>query len=152
MLWIIVIIGLAVDQISKYIVMSKMDYLQSVTVIPKLLDLTFVMNNGAAFSILQGKVPVFIVITLIFIVAIIIFYYRQPREEKHLRFWLSVLCAGAFGNLTDRIRFGKVVDFFDLHFWPVFNFADMMVVFSVIAIAIIVIFPHKFMKGHKDGL
>lgn len=152
MLWIIVVIGLAIDQISKYIVMTKMDYLQSITVIPKLLDLTFVMNNGAAFSILRGKAPVFIVITLIFVAAIIIFYYRQPKEEKHLRFWLSVLCAGAWGNLIDRIRFGKVVDFFDLHIWPIFNFADMMVVFSVIAIAIIVIFPQKFMKGQKNGL
>lgn len=152
MLWIIIIIGLAVDQLSKYIVMTKMAYLQSITVIPKLLDLTFVMNNGAAFSILRGKVPVFIILTFVFVAAIIIFYYRQPKEEKDLRFWLSVLCAGALGNLIDRIHYGKVVDFFDMHYWPIFNFADMMVVFSVVAIAIIIIFPHKFRKGHQDGL
>jgi len=152
MLWIIVVIGLAIDQLSKYIVLTKMDYLQSITVIPKLLDLTFVMNDGAAFSILQGKVPVFIIITFVFVAALIIFYYRQPKEEKLLRFWLSVLCAGALGNLIDRIRFGKVVDFFDLHIWPIFNFADMMVVFSVIAIAILIIFPQKIKKGHKHDL
>lgn len=98
----------------------------------------YVENRGAAFGILQGATAFFIVLTAV-ISAGILYYlcFKVPKEDRVLKMSLSLIFAGAVGNLIDRVRLGYVVDFFyfhikDLFHWPVFNVADSIVVIGVI--------------------
>ena len=141
------------DQLTKWLVVLKLKPIHDFPIIDKIFHLTYIENRGAAFGILQGKHLFFIIMTIIVMGFIGIYYYRLPHERKYnwMRFALTLLGAGAIGNLIDRIRLGYVIDFlyFKLINFPVFNFADMCVVVGVsILIVFILINPdEKQTKG-----
>jgi signal peptidase II len=101
--------------------------LMSSPVIDGILWLTYVHNQGAAFSILPGKTAFFVIASIIVITGVSIWVLRS-RPPIRLAMILGLLSGGAAGNLVDRLRFSHVIDFLDLHWWPVFNFADMSIV------------------------
>lgn len=131
-LFLIAFSTLLVDQVTKLIVMQKMEVGQSIPIIPHVFHLTFVKNVGAAFGILANWIPFFILVGLGAAVLIIFFYYKLKPRSKLVRFALSLILGGALGNLIDRIRLGYVVDFFDFRIWPVFNIADCAVVIGML--------------------
>lgn len=132
MIFLLVIVGvLTVDQLTKYIVQSNMIEGQSMPVINGIFHLTYVRNPGAAFGIFPDRTSFFILVTLLVILMVVIFYRQIPREKLLMRIALGLMVGGALGNLLDRLRLGKVVDFFDFQVWPVFNIADMAVVVGV---------------------
>jgi len=91
------------------------------------LQIHYVQNKGIAFGLL-GHGPAFLLpLTLIATLLIAYLLYRTPPEERWWAWTLSLLLGGAAGNLIDRVRFGYVVDFLELSFWPTFNVADMAV-------------------------
>lgn len=99
----------------------------SVPVIPGVLAFTHVHNRGVAFSLLGGiplLVPAVIALTLLFLL-----FYNKARWSRRpvTQAALAMLGGGAIGNLIDRVRVGAVVDFIDVHVWPVFNLADVAV-------------------------
>jgi len=106
------------------------------------MDLIFVQNTGAAFSILQNS-KIFLIIFAIFAMAGIIFYTFKHIEKASTitLFWTSMLIAGVFCNMYERVAFGYVRDFFKLKFvdFPVFNISDVFINVSVFAIVIIII-------------
>ena len=116
--WLPFIIGLILDQFTKYLVVNNMDYLESIPVIPSIFHLTFTLNKGAAFSILQGKIIFFMIVTVLALIAIIVFLAKTPKSHRFLRFTLGILTAGIVGNFIDRLRFGQVIDFFDFRVFP----------------------------------
>jgi signal peptidase II len=124
------IIGTVVvsDQLTKYLIRSTVELNQTVHVFSGLLDLTYIHNYGAAFSILQNKQTFLITFTGIAMVAIILYVIRQgnklPRAEVAA---LGLIVAGGLGNLVDRVMRGYVVDFLNIYILPVFNVADMAV-------------------------
>lgn len=121
---------LALDQLVKYLVITTMVEGQSIPIIPHIFHLTFVKNYGAAFGLMAHQQPFFIV-TGIVVAALILFFFRQVGpDQKPLRWSLALILSGALGNLIDRVRFGYVVDLFDFRIWPVFNVADMAIVFG----------------------
>lgn len=120
-----------IDQVSKYLVQKNMAEMESIPIILNVFHLTYINNPGAAFSMLVGKTPFFIVVTLLAALVAIYFYYRVDRKKTLLRLGIALALGGAVGNLIDRIRFGKVIDFFDFRIWPVFNVADCAIVIGV---------------------
>lgn len=115
------------DQTLKWLVTRFIPAGASVSLIPGLLNLTNVRNAGIAFSMLPGiplAVPAAIALTLLFLL-----FYNRARWSRRLpaQIALALLGGGALGNLIDRLRVGAVIDYLDLHVWPVFNLADLAV-------------------------
>jgi signal peptidase II len=116
------------DQLSKYAVQSTCILNQTIPFLPGLLDLTYVHNYGAAFSILQNRQLFLIVFTSAAMLAITIYVFKQhkklPRAEVAA---FALIVGGGLGNLINRVDHGYVVDFINIYFLPVFNVADMAV-------------------------
>lgn len=131
-MFVFIVLGvIIIDQLSKYIVLSNMTQLQSIPIIPQVFHLTYIQNPGAAFGVLAHRTSFFIVITILMIIGISIFYFRIERQNYFLRVGLALQVGGAVGNLIDRVRLGKVVDFLDFRVWPIFNLADSAIVIGV---------------------
>lgn len=126
-LMIIVMIGL--DQLIKRFIQMNLDFNQSIPVLQDIFHITYIHNNGAAFSILQGQLTLLIVATSIVEVGLLVFIWIY-RKKTHwtLLFSLALIAGGGIGNLIDRIRLGAVVDYLDFRFFPIFNLADTFVV------------------------
>ena len=90
-----------------------------------LLKLHYLINYGAAFSILQGQ-RILLVAMPIFVMFLILYYLKGTNKKNIAYYGMLFLFAGATGNLIDRLFFGYVIDFIDLSFFPaVFNVADI---------------------------
>lgn len=125
---------IAVDQFLKIMVLRLLVYGDSIPVIEGFFSLTLVFNTGAAFGILQGKKDLFLILPVLTIIFILILYIRAKEKQK-IAIPLGLLLGGTIGNFIDRLRFGYVVDFFDLFFrswhWPAFNIADSCICLGV---------------------
>lgn len=119
------------DLATKYIIQSRMELYQSIPVINNVFHLTYILNPGAAFGMLADQTAFFIAVTAAVMLAIICFYKRIVGESVITQIALGLVAGGAMGNLIDRIRYGKVVDFLDFRIWPVFNLADTAIVIGV---------------------
>ncbi|MDO4325588.1 MAG: signal peptidase II [bacterium] len=110
-------------------------------------ELLYVENRGAAFGMMQGKQMVFFAIAVVVIVGVVYVLWKMPMSRRYvpLELCLSFLCAGAVGNVIDRVTRGYVVDFFyfSLIDFPVFNVADIYVVVSALLLAVLVMFYYK---------
>lgn len=98
--------------------------------LPGLVDLTYVRNIGAAFGLLPGRQPVFVAVSVVVLI-VLAGYWRRARPTLALIVVsLSLIAAGAVGNLIDRVFIGRVTDFLSFAFidFPVFNVADMSIV------------------------
>ncbi|MGN0436748.1 MAG: signal peptidase II, partial [Wujia sp.] len=132
----IIIIALltALDQLFKFIISSNFKLYESKPIIKDILEITFIKNEGVAWGLFQGKRVIFLVITAIVLLGCFFIYSNISNKKKYipLKICIIVLIAGALGNMLDRIRLGYVIDFiyFKLINFPVFNFADILVVLS----------------------
>jgi len=124
---------LAVDQLTKYWIDSAMAIHDTIPVLSGFFSITYVRNPGAAFGFLAGASPTFrytffIVVNIIAIALILTYIRKAGKKESRMILGLSLIMAGAVGNLIDRVRFGEVVDFLDFYIgsihWPAFNVAD----------------------------
>ncbi len=152
MIWaIIIIVGFALDRLTKMWVLEQVIG-NPITVINNFFYVRHLENEGAAFSILQGKTVLLVIMTSI--VALVILGVLIKNKDKFLKATLSLILAGALGNLFDRIfREGKVVDFLEFHFgkyvFPTFNVADCFVVVGTILLAVYILFIYK--EDSKEG-
>ena len=130
---------IALDQITKLLIYGYIKPHDSI-VINDFLSLSHVHNYGAAFSFLadqSGWQRYFLSgFSLVASIAIIIWMRRTDAGRLLKLFALSILLAGAIGNLIDRLLLGFVIDFIDLHYqgfyWPVFNVADVLISLGVV--------------------
>ncbi len=112
------------------------------------LDIVYVKNTGAAFSILQDAGNFLICFSAAAILFIIFYTIKHIKKASTIAlFWVSLLVAGIFCNMLERITLGFVRDFFKLNFvnFPVFNISDIFINLSVFAIVIIIV-KHNFKK------
>lgn len=126
----------ALDQWTKRLICEQVDIGTGFSVIPGFFDIIHMRNTGAAFSMLQG-LPVayrtyfFLGVTVIALVAIFTVFWKSTDGSWLLKCVLSLIIAGAIGNLTDRILFNEVVDFLSFYIgryrWPTFNLADIYI-------------------------
>ena len=142
----------AVDQITKYIALTQLKPIGSVTFIDGFMDFTFVENRGAAFGIFSGKTWLLLVISIIICAVLVWAMTKMPKTKEYrlVKVALTLILSGAVGNIIDRALRGYVVDFFEFTFikWPVFNMADIYVVVGTIVMAVIIMF---FMKDEKEN-
>ena len=120
-----------------------MDLHSSITVVESFFNITYIRNKGAAFGFLAEtsfRLPFFILISIIAVVVIIGIVRKLRPEQKLTAVSLSLIFAGALGNLIDRIRLGEVIDFLDAHWydhhWPSFNVADSAICVGVFLLAL----------------
>ena len=147
--WIfLVLIAIALDQISKYIVAHLLPFEDTFTVIPGFFSLTHTRNPGAAFGILAGQRWIFMVFTSLIILAAIFALLSGKIKNIWGIVALSMVLGGGIGNMIDRIFIGEVIDFFAFNFWgyefAVFNVADIFVCCGVFILAFYIIFTHDF--------
>lgn len=158
---IIIIVSVVLDQITKYLAVSRLKPIDVHPFIPKLLEFNYETNEGVAFGMLQGKRWIFIPTSLlaIGIVAFIIIKYRKTISPL-LCVALSMIAGGGVGNQIDRLVNGYVVDFLNFLFidFPVFNVADCFVtvgcalaIISVLTLDRALLFDEKKEKKTKAG-
>lgn len=134
-----------IDQLTKWLAVSMLKPVGSVNLISiggkEWLNLTYVENTGAAFSILEGKQIFLIVITSVVIVAMIVMLLTKRVKSKPVMWSIALIIAGGIGNLIDRIFNGYVVDFVDVRIikFAVFNFADICAVVGAILLILFII-------------
>lgn len=151
MVTLIIVLLIALDQISKLLVLNKLVDGTVVDIIPGFFRLLYVENRGAAFGILQEGRPLFIVITLA-VIAFLLYgiYFKRNEVKGMLRVALVLILAGAVGNFIDRLRLHFVVDFLSFRFFghdfAVFNLADSMIVVGTILLML-----HVFLGDEKSS-
>lgn len=130
----------ALDQITKAFVADKLSGGRVVDILGGVVSLDYTMNTGAAFSFFRSGSAVFALVAIAVSVAIVIYFRRVASSPLLVRVALGMILGGALGNLIDRIRLGYVVDFIDLHWFPVFNLADSAITMGVSLIVLYAIF------------
>ncbi|MEG2213386.1 MAG: signal peptidase II [Clostridiales bacterium] len=137
MFWLIIAGCLFLDQFTKYLVVTHMTLGQSIPVIENVFHITYVINKGASFSLLQGQQWFFIVLTLVVVIVVLVLLRYIPKQNKLLRYAIAVFLGGTLGNFIDRVHQGAVIDFFDIRIFPIWNIADSFLVISLIVICVI---------------
>jgi signal peptidase II len=132
----------ALDQLSKAIVVGALAPGQSTSVLDDLLRVVHGQNNGGLFGLFRGQAPIFAVVSIAVIVLIVAYEARAGRSLL-VSIALGLLLGGALGNLADRMRIGHVVDFVDagiggLRFFT-FNIADSAISLSILLLILLAI-------------
>ena len=148
------------DQGSKYFVLTRLKNTPDIILIPGVLQLHYLENRGMAVGLFEGKIPVFVILCVLFFCVFFYVYARIPRTGYYLPLTITslIMVSGALGNFIDRVFRKYVVDFiyFSLIDFPVFNMADIYVVCSGILLVILVCFKYKndedyhFLRLKKD--
>ena len=120
-----------VDQLTKLAVQQDMVLHESIPVIPGFFHITYILNRGAAFGILENQQWFFLVIALVLFLLYGLFRKQLPANPRVYGAF-GLLLGGALGNALDRTFRGAVTDFFDFRIWPVFNVADIGIVVGVV--------------------
>ena len=148
--------GLFLDQLSKAVVSSALRMYEVRPIIHGLLNLTRIHNTGAAFGLLSGQVSPartfsFLAVSILAMGVVVWMLLRLPEGQKMEQVALSLIFAGALGNVVDRIRLGEVVDFIDIYYrsyhWPAFNVADSAISIGVILLLFRLVFVREKSLG-----
>ena len=143
----------AADQITKYLVVTNIPLYADVPVLPGIVQLTYVQNTGAAFSMFQGMQWLFLIIFTALTALIIIEYFKKPMPFTKLERWcIAAIYGGGLGNMIDRLRLGYVVDMIETQFitFPVFNVADCFITCGCILLIVhLALFNKSFWKEEK---
>ena len=137
--WLVAILGLVLDQITKFIVVQEFPEIgDTVPIWQDVFHFTYVINTGAAFSFFRGGVGWLRWLSLIVSVGLMIFAWYAPKLSIIEQLGYGVILAGAVGNGVDRFFFGYVVDFLDFRLinFPVFNIADVAINLGILFLLI----------------
>ncbi len=137
----------ALDQYTKHLAVLHLKDKPAYIIINGVLELNYLENKGAAFGMLQNQKAFFIFVAVVILSVIGYVLFKTPDNKKYriLHILLSLIAAGAIGNMIDRIRLNYVVDFiyFVLINFPIFNVADMYVTVSTALLVILLLFVYK---------
>lgn len=147
--YLIALIVIIIDQFTKWLVVTYMEYGESIKIVENFLYLTSHRNRGAAWGILQGQMWFFYVVTIIVVAGIILFIKRLKQHEKLMGWSLGLMLGGAIGNFIDRLFRKEVVDFINTYIFsydfPIFNVAD-----SALVIGVGLFFIHTILEGKQE--
>lgn len=154
MMSILAIFLIAMDQLTKYIIVKTMHIGDTISVIGDILEITSHRNYGAAWGMLQNQMTFFYIITIIVLIAIAFFYYKEAGYNPIMQLGLTLIFAGAIGNFIDRLFRGNVVDFIDTKIinydFPIFNVADACLTIGVIVLLYEMLFNQKEEKRNEN--
>lgn len=140
---------IAMDQLSKWIIVKTMSIGDSFSVIGEFLEITSHRNYGAAWGMLQNQMVLFYIITLLVLIMIVYFYKQDAAHKPVMQLGLTFVFAGAVGNFIDRLFRGSVVDFIDTKIinynFPIFNIAD-----SCLTIGVIILLYEILVNENKE--
>ena len=149
------------DQFTKHLAKTILKASGPFSLIPGVLELQYVENRGAAFGILQNRQFFFILMTVVVLAFVVLAAARLPEKTYYLPLFicLTLVAAGAVGNLIDRVVHHYVTDFiyFSLIDFPVFNVADIYVTCAAFALVLLMMFFYKdedlelILKGRGKG-
>ena len=143
----IVIFILLLDQVSKRIVVENIEIFANNLEISKYFNLVYVENRGVSFGMFSEHDKSFYFGILSMLVSAYIIYLLVKSNDLIESLGLSLILGGAIGNGVDRLYYGYVVDFIDLHLnnfhWPAFNFADTFITFGAMVFVFSIILNKK---------
>ncbi|MEK4565399.1 signal peptidase II [Alkalihalobacillus sp. FSL R5-0424] len=150
--YILALIMIAIDQLTKWLVVVNMERGESIELIPGVAYITSHRNMGAAFGILQGQMWFFYIITVIVVIGLIYYIQKEAKGQPSLGIPLGLILGGAIGNFIDRVFRGEVVDFADTYIFgydfAIFNVADSAL---CIGVALLLLkFIRDEMKAKKE--
>lgn len=133
---LLVSVLLGLDLLFKYLVST---YLTTVNIIDNFFSLTYVLNDGAAFSLFASRTYLLILIALICLF-FIIYELKNNLDDRVLSIGYSLVLAGLLGNFLDRLIDGYIIDYLSFKIlgynYPIFNFADILIVVGIIVVII----------------
>lgn len=145
--------AVVLDQVAKYLTVLYIPLGESIPFLPGVLELTYVQNDGAAFSSFQGRQGMFLLIFVIFTGIVLYEYFKKPMGFLKFERWcIAAIYAGGLGNMIDRLRQGYVVDMIETVFmeFPVFNVADCFITCGCVLLMVhLFFFNKKFWKDEK---
>jgi len=136
LLYTVGLLILAADQLTKLAAARLLPSGESRPLLGTYLSLTVQRNTGAAFGMFPAATTALIALAAIIIIFIAFWGSQMAQSNRLLAAGLGMALGGAAGNLIDRLRLGYVLDFIDLHFWPVFNVADIGITCGAILVVI----------------
>ena len=146
---ILVSVLLGLDLSLKYLVSS---YLNTVNIIDNFFSLTYVLNDGAAFSLFASRTYLLILIALICLF-FIIYELKNNLDDRVLSIGYSLVLAGLLGNFIDRLIDGYIIDYLSFkilgYSYPIFNLADILIVVGIVIVIIKEILKER---GKKDDI
>lgn len=143
------------DQITKLYIDHTFALYDVKRIIPRLLVIRYIRNDGVAFGLHLGHPTVMLVLTIAVVVMLGYLLLRDKFLAGHLtgRIAVVLILGGAVGNLIDRIRMGEVIDFIQMgigpYTWPVYNLADVYVTFGMIILVYIYLFKSESQGTHQ---
>jgi len=140
-------IAVVIDQVSKvYVLTEIVEDMQA----NEFLNLVHVWNKGISFGLFSGEDSNFIFMGLTTLITLVLLYLLSKAQERALIISYVFIIGGALGNLIDRIKYGAVFDFIDLHIsgfhWPAFNIADAFICIGGGMLFVSIIFNKKILK------
>jgi len=141
-LGVIALTALGGDQLTKYIVSSRLSLDDAVHVVGP-FSIHHVHNSGIAFGLFSNATPIVTALTAIAVGWMLLFFARSGARHPILPIALGLLIGGSASNLLDRVRLGHVTDFLDVEFWPAFNLADTFIVLGVLILLAALLLPQR---------
>lgn len=149
MFYLIALIVVGIDQLTKLLIVKNMTIGEDITIIDNFLYITSIRNSGAAWGILEDRMWFFYLITIVFIGAIIWFVRQYGTHDLLFTIAMGLVLGGAIGNFIDRVFRKEVVDFIHTYIFsynfPVFNIAD-----SALFIGVALMFLQTFLEGRRE--
>jgi len=143
------------DQLTKWMIVKRMEYGESIEVIENLLYITSHRNRGAAWGILEGQMWFFYAITVAVIIALVYYIQKMAKQSVLIGVSLAFMLGGAIGNFIDRVFRQEVVDFVHTYIFtysfPIFNIADAALTIGVGLLIIYMILEEKLAKEKTNG-
>lgn len=142
------IVLVLIDQLTKYLTVQNIALGEIVEFIPNVVSFTYLQNTGAAFSILEGQMWFFYIITILVVGFLLYYMYAEAKDNKILGYILALVLAGALGNFIDRLLLQYVVDMIKLEFidFAIFNVAD-----SYLTVGVILLIIYTFYEERKTN-
>lgn len=150
--WLLMLFTLAMvgcDHATKAVAQAALEHRRAVSLVPGVLDLHYAENRDTAFSLTRllhfpGKGAVLVALSLIGLSVVLVAWWRRRRASTAEQVAYALIVAGALGNAIDRAGRGYVIDFIEIHRWPIFNVADIAVVVGALLLGVLAL------RGARD--
>lgn len=150
--YILAALMVGLDQWTKILTVDNIAVYETIEFIPGVLSWTYIQNDGAAWSILEGQMWFFYLVTSIVLVVLVYNMQKYGKGDRLFSWALTFILAGTIGNFIDRLRLQYVVDMIKLEFinFPIFNVADSLLSVGVVLLVIYVFADERNEKKKKQ--
>ncbi len=140
-----VVLLVIIDQLTKWWASTVLQAAGTLPFLPGILQLTYIVNDGAAFSIFAGKQKMLIIFTALALTVILVLLVLKKYPNNFVRWGLTLILGGGIGNLIDRVLNGIVVDFFEVIYmeYAIYNMADCFIVTGCCCLAVGILFEER---------